>query len=175
VRARDGLDLTDEGKERRADYVRQLFDTPMISGVLPKQVDTWWRDSWPAKPIAARESRMLRWEVYHKQHRLWCEAMAYEQLVCSFRGPSDGKSPPWPIEKASDPILLMTGDQDNIAFANIHKATEALARRGTHPSGHEVTFVNTGHSIHDERPNQLAMEIDAFLEPHVKARGGAKK
>jgi pimeloyl-ACP methyl ester carboxylesterase len=40
-------------------------------------------------------------------------------------------------------------------------------------SGHQVTFLNTGHSIHDERPNQLAREIDAFLEAHVKVR--AKK
>jgi pimeloyl-ACP methyl ester carboxylesterase len=173
VKARDGMHLAEEANERRADYIRQLFDNPMLSGVLPKPVDTWWRDNWPAKPIAARDSRMLRWEVYHKQHRLWCEAMGYEQLVCSFRGPDDRKTRPWPIEKATEPMLLMTGDQDNMVFANIRSATEALARRATRVSGHQVTFLNTGHSIHDERPNQLAREIDAFLEAHVKVR--AKK
>ena len=146
----------------------------MLSGVLPKPVDTWWRDSWPAKPIAARDSRMLRWEVYHKQHRLWCEAMGYEQLVCSFRGPDDKKTRPWPIEKATAPMLLMTGDQDNMVFANIRSAIEALARRATRLAGHQVTFVNTGHSIHDERPNQLAREIDAFLEAHGKGRTAKK-
>jgi pimeloyl-ACP methyl ester carboxylesterase len=84
-----------------------------------------------------------------------------------FRDGVDNRYGSWPIDSADGPMLLMTGEMDNFPFADICSATETLAQHvgtGRQPLGPQVTLPDTGHSIHDERPQQLFNQIDAFMK-----------
>ncbi|MHB8420882.1 MAG: alpha/beta hydrolase family protein [Myxococcales bacterium] len=163
--------LTSEARDpnRRVRWLRMIFDAPMGGAVgwalrLPTMPEAWWGPSWPGRQRALRAARLLRWELYGEWYRRWCSAMAHDQLAHSFRGP--GGAAAWPIDGATGRLLLLTGEEDDMMFAGIHSAAESLAARAAArgaPAGVKVSFPATGHSLHDERPRQLAAEIDAFL------------
>jgi len=165
--------LTPESADpgRRVRWLREIFDVPMGGLVgralrLPTMPEAWWGRSWSGRRRALRAARLLRWELYGEWYRRWCSAMAHDQLAHSFRGKDDRPSSPWPIDGAGGRLLLLTGEEDDMIFAGIHSAAEKLAARAAArggPAGAKVSFPATGHSLHDERPRQLAAEIDAFL------------
>lgn len=172
---RDGPihDVTsDENPQSRGSYISGNFDVPLGGGVgafigMPRPADTWWRNGWRCKPRSEREARMMQWEIYHPWFRRWCAAMAHEQLAYSFRS-GDTAAPlgGWPVDAVTIPLLLMTGAADEVMFADICSATQSIGNRAQRlgaPHGYQLTFPTTGHSIHDERPEQLAQEIDLFL------------
>ncbi len=168
---REALAPEAEDPQRRVRWFRSMFDEP-LGGLLgrllrmPAAPETWWGRSWPARKLAVRASRLLRREIYDEWYRRWCSAMAHDQLAHSFRGAADGAASLWPIDAAAGRLLLLTGEEDDMIFAGIHSASEKLAARAAargRPAGAKVSLPRTGHSLHDERPRQLAAEIDAFL------------
>lgn len=154
-------------------YLRRTFEQQIEIVIGGKKIkargpEMWWRKSIP--DFAAREANSLadRLEVYDETFRRWQSRLAYEQLIFSHRAAGrldalcglDGKIP----------ALLLAGQKDNFFFANIHDRTRDLANklhaRGVKGSCH--LLADTGHSIHDERPQFLARAMADFLKAHVK-------
>jgi pimeloyl-ACP methyl ester carboxylesterase len=152
--------------KRRHDYIRSaLFArVPWANVQLAK---TWWRgdDYERARRVRVAGANALRREVYDEWLRRWCSALEHEQMCASLRGRSE-RHGHWPWDDIAVPVLLVVGAKDDVPQTRVASACRVLAeravRRGT-PLGRFVTFENTGHSIHDERPRMLAQNVAAFV------------
>jgi len=145
--------------ERRSEYIRQVFDDSVrVLGVKP-QGEYWYRDEgWePCKTLYLKGAREDRREIYNESFRRWHWRVALEQMLFSHRVPISR------LEKIQGRLLLMTAEGDDYPWTHIHDSTRDMAyRMGTTPGSLRL-LKNTGHSIHDERPLQLAYEIGRFL------------
>ena len=158
-----------EDKDARRDYIRGTFEPRFPTNLFIGRIaDTWWRDTdnyESRKNAHIKASRAQRHEQYGEWYRRWCSAMEQEQLAHSFRGNDSDRN--WKFTRITLPVLLMAGEMDEFAFANIDSACETLVDRADDigkPKGVFVEFTNTGHSIHDERPARLAQ----LLADHAK-------
>lgn len=152
----------------RRDYIRGIFEPRFPTQLFFGRIaDTWWRSSAnyrARKEAHIRGARAARHEVYDEWHRRWCSAMEQEQLAHSFRGRDDDAN--WKFTRIGVPLMLVAGTLDAFEFANIHRACRDLVSRAAEkeqPDGTFCELTNTGHSAHDERPEQLA----ALLARHA--------
>ncbi len=125
--------------------------------------EMWWRKG--VVDFAHREANSLadRLEVYDETFRRWQSRLAYEQLLFSHR--AAGRLQLLCGKNGQTPALLLAGEMDNAYFAQIYDRVRDIARaldaRGV--PGACYLLKDTGHSIHDERPTQLAAALDSFL------------
>jgi pimeloyl-ACP methyl ester carboxylesterase len=149
-------------------YLSRTFEQQFAIDINGKKLkargpEMWWRKG--LEDFAAREANSLadRLEVYDETFRRWQSRLAYEQLLFSHR--AAGRLQLLCGKNGKTPALLLAGEMDNAYFANIHDRVhdiaEALAKRGV--PGACYLLKDTGHSIHDERPKQLAGLLDTFL------------
>ncbi len=145
--------------ERRREYITQVFDdSTRIFSVRP-QGEYWYRDDgWePCKTLYLRGAREDRREIYNENFRRWHWRVALEQMLFSHRHPVSR------LEKVNGRLLLMAAEGDDYPWTHIHDATRDMAMLMINTPGTLRRLRNTGHSIHDERPIQLANEINNFL------------
>ena len=164
-----------ETHDSRRNYFHDAFDASHDIGpfeILPPQADMWWRDDWqPCKTIHKLESRMDRWEVYNWMFRQWHWRTGNEQLLYSHLSPEVGATAPRYLSNHK-PTLLGSGDQDDYKFSNIYTATRDLAGRMVNTPGRTLFLLDTGHSIHNERPHLLAQQISDFALEQREHQGG---
>ncbi len=156
--------------ERRSEYIRQVFDDSVrVLGVKP-QGEYWYRDEgWePCKTLYLRGAREDRREIYNESFRRWHWRVALEQMLFSHRVPTSR------LEKIQGRLLLMTAEGDDYPWTHIHDSTRDMAFLMVTTPGSLRLLRNTGHSIHDERPMQLAYEIHNFL-PYERSQDGAEE
>ena len=72
-----------------------------------------------------------------------------------------------PVERPSyglvtGPLLLMGGDGDNFQNTNLFDRVKEIGPR-IPAEGLTLLWSDTGHSIHDERPRELASVLDRFV------------
>lgn len=61
-------------------------------------------------------------------------------------------------KEISNPVLMLLGDQDSL-----NPVVRGQAMADALPKGRLVTFKNTGHAIHAEKPRQFMREVRKFL------------
>jgi alpha-beta hydrolase superfamily lysophospholipase len=159
---------------RRQHFV-EIFDqdtVPLPSPLnVPAQADMWYRGGdWSyCKTMAICQDRLDRREVYDPTFRRWHWRISQEQLVYSHRDndPQTGV-PRYLLNQI--PMLLAAGQEDDYTFANIYSWTVDLAQKMTGCPGTSLFLRGTGHSIHNERPLQLAHAIFEFLGEYAAPR-----
>jgi len=149
----------DERVELRHDYFAQVFDG--YEGE-PAQAPYWYRDGWPCKQTYIEMARRDRQEIYNASFRRWHWRVAYEQLIFSHLDPDTPGGPPR-YKSIHSNMLLSAGSADNDPFLGLYGPTQDIAHQMTNTPGRTLFLLNTGHSIHNERPRLLADAIVNFL------------
>ena len=161
-------------------YIENMYTVPLGKGALftvlplPPQPIMWFRGGYEAgdgldwqacKDASIARSRFDRYEIYTPAIRHWITALDLEQIAFSFQDKP-------PMQQAADArLMLVAGDNDNYFPNAIYNSTidVALALRDTEngkiPARGKAEFwLDTGHSIHSERPHQFVQEILYFLD-----------
>src|SRR5262249_10868760 len=117
-------------------------------------------------------SRRERRELYNRVYRQWHYRMDREQLLYSYNDPDEGALKPR-YRPFRSRLLLAAGALDtNSPAPQTSGRARALSRglRSTATRGRSFFVEQTGHSIHDERPELLAAQIDAFCAETLGGR-----
>jgi len=156
-----------EVEESRRNYFNEVYDKVVLPVFVPyTQPQLWYRDGWePCKKLHITGSRLARREVYSTNLRQWHWRVAGEQLIYSHVDRVDrwDNTSPWRYELNVVKHLLIGSAGDNFAGSNIYDATRNLAKLMTATPGRSLFLLNTGHSVHFERPHYLAKKIVDFL------------
>jgi hypothetical protein len=156
---------TFEDLSQRQQHFVGVFDKNTVPLLVPPQAVMWYRDDWqPCKNNSMCEDRLDRREVYSQTFRRWHWRISQDQLVYSHRDPDPTTGAPRYLLNTV-PMLLAAGVSDDYSFANIYSWTRDLASKMT-VDGTSLFLNDTGHSIHNERPMQLAHPIFDFLEAY---------
>ncbi len=169
---RESFDVTlgrakeEETDRSRRDYFSRVFvETTdiLFVNVLRPQPEYWYRDDWqPCKNLDIARARADRQEIYSAAFRRWHWRIANEQLAFSHRDPyTRGGHRSYELIHAR--TLLAAGAEDNHTGAHIYDRTRDMARFMRHTNGEALFLLDTGHSIHSERPAYFAREIVRFL------------
>jgi pimeloyl-ACP methyl ester carboxylesterase len=160
----DGAIYDSAGKEKK-------FDELIANALTPVQPKMWYRDDWkPCKDDYIFAARTDRFEIYHQYFRRWHWRVAGEQLIYSHVAhvKYEDSHSPYRYELNRARQLLAAGEKDNYNWANIYNATRELAEKMVKTPGRSLFLLDTGHSIHAERPRYLADQIASFFT--VEAR-----
>ena len=151
-------------------YSEKLSDNAVLP--LPPQPVMWFRGGYPpdgaldwqpCKDMCIARSRFDRYEIYSPFVRRWITALDLEQISFSFQD-----DPPKLLQPDAR-LMLVAGDNDNYFPNAIYNSTIKVARpiRKT-ANGKAEFWLDTGHSIHSERPHLFVKEILYFLaNPHA--------
>ncbi len=149
------------------------------------------RDVWQCKWDYIAASRLEAQEVYNPAYRRWHWRLGTELLVFSFlndswTGPANSASgnpqdPPAIYDTIRKPTLLVAADDDDwnegeTLGAERHwedrwDRTTEMAPKMRNTPGYTLWLPNTGHSIHNERPNLFAEQIVTFLVGNIPNTG----
>jgi pimeloyl-ACP methyl ester carboxylesterase len=153
----------------RAAFFHDVFDSSTDVGpvqIVAPQGTYWYRDDWrPCKTNILDAGRLERRELYNRFYRELHYRMDWEQLLYSFNDPDPGQQRPR-YESFRSQLLLAAGECDNNSpCTQIYSSAVTLGQRlvSTNARGRTLFALRTGHSMHDERPQFLASEIDAFM------------
>jgi pimeloyl-ACP methyl ester carboxylesterase len=170
-------DFDDHATE--ANYIQTMYSVPLSKNPLlpiPPQPIMWYRGGYapdgrgnwqPCKDESVARSRFDRYEIYSPFERHWTTAIDLEQISFSFQDNrphlSAVATPASPGLPASN-LMLVAGDNDNFFPNAIYNSTIDLARSiRMSGQGKAEFWLDTGHSIHNERPRLFAREIIYFL------------
>ncbi|MBI3527212.1 MAG: alpha/beta hydrolase [Betaproteobacteria bacterium] len=149
-----------------SDVMRRLFfyyafDWRMGMARQKPQAEEWYRDDWNCKEAHMFGARLDRHETYDSTFRLWHWRLGAEQLVFSQQLIASDTRQPLYMQNTTR-MLLACGYDD--AGGDLCKYARAVAWKMTTTPGKAVFLRDTGHSIHNERPNWLARAIVDFIE-----------
>jgi pimeloyl-ACP methyl ester carboxylesterase len=146
---------------RRIKFFYEAFDSPTGPGT-PTQPKQWYSDRWGCKDSYIQDDRLERQEIYNQLFRRWHWRVALEQLLFSHLNTDTPDGRPRYASNLTH-TLLAAGKDDDFNWANIYSRTQDLASYMVNTPGTSLFLVNTGHSIHNERPHLLANVIVNFL------------
>jgi len=145
-------------------YTKPLSANPLL--YIPPQPVMWFRGGYapdgakdwqPCKDMSIAGSRFDRYEIYSPLMRRWITALNLEQISFSFQ---DDK----PVLQPDARLMLVAGDNDNYFPNAIYNSTIEVARAIRQSAHGKAEFwLDTGHSIHSERPRLFVKEILYFL------------
>lgn len=161
----------DDDHAIEAQYIQNMYASPLSGNPLlpiPPQPIMWYRGGYapngarnwqPCKDESIARSRFDRYEVYSPFEQRWITAIDLEQISFSFQ--DQGYTP---APKPDSNLMLVAGDNDNFFPNAIYNSTIDVARAiRLSAQGKAEFWLDTGHSIHNERPHLFAMEILYFL------------
>jgi hypothetical protein len=139
---------------------------PINIETLPPTPVMWYRDSWPLKQQYIQNARKERQEIYNATYRKWTWRLDYEQLIYSHldKDAVTGK-PRYLLDLAN--MRILAGEMDEYDFSDFDSATEHIASLMVNTPGIMNSLVDTGHSIHNERPGFLAQTILAWIKQNA--------
>jgi pimeloyl-ACP methyl ester carboxylesterase len=166
----------DETHDSRRRYFSRVYDESVAAGtpasILVPQAQPyfWYRDDWePCKRNHIAASRSVRQEIYNADFRRWHWRVAAEQVIYSHIDRLDHhhdnnpqNTNPYRYELNMVRQLLVAGQKDDDPGLHIYTSMRDLAAKMNTP-GTSLFLLNTGHSIHFERPKFLAGKIVDFL------------
>ena len=154
-------------------YIHNMYAKPLVPKALfsvvpiPAQPIMWFRGGYeagdafgwqPCKDMSIARSRFDRYEIYTPAIRRWITALNLEQISFSFQD-----KPPKPFLPDAR-LMLVAGDNDNYFPNAIYNSTISVARAIRETAHGKAEFwLDTGHSIHSERPRLFVQEILYFL------------
>jgi hypothetical protein len=157
-----------------AKYIAKMYADALVPKELfsvlpiPAQPIMWFRGGYkpgdgldwqPCKDASIARSRFDRYEIYTPDIRHWITALDLEQIAFSFQD-----TPPKPSLPDAR-LMLVAGDNDNYFPNAIYNSTIAVARAIRETAHGKAEFwLDTGHSIHSERPHLFVKEILYFLD-----------
>jgi len=147
------------GKEKKLDEL-------IVKALTPTQPNMWYRDDWkPCKDNHISAALTDRFEIYNQYFRRWHWRVAGEQLIYSHVAhvKYEDSHSPYRYELNQARQLLAAGEKDNYNWSNIYDATRKLAEKMVQTPGRSLFLLDTGHSIHAERPRYLADQIVSFF------------
>jgi pimeloyl-ACP methyl ester carboxylesterase len=152
----------------RREYFATVYDNPekfLVFKILDPQPQFWYREGFPQKDALVAESRLARREIYNRYYRMWHWRVACEQLIYSHLENEVYGDSTTPVRCTLNTVrmLLAAGSIDSYPFTNIYDYTQQVARKMTRCPGRLLLVLETGHSIHFERPAFFAGEIARFL------------
>jgi pimeloyl-ACP methyl ester carboxylesterase len=147
----------------RAAFFAGVFDKP-TSPVDPANPLMWYRDDWPCIKSAIVADRLDRLEMYDPLFRLWHWRLACEQLIYSHQQSNASASAELLYLHNVVPMALLCGTRDAWPYADICPTTQTVSARMVNTPGYAVYVHDTGHSIHNERPNFLASVMVDFIQ-----------
>lgn len=121
--------------------------------MLRYQADHWYHEDMPDRQEMIYESMKYREEVDSPLFRRSTRQIATQQLIDSHRGSG---------HLNSQPTLMLVGKDDT----GLDLGKNAIEFFEELPNGELEVYENTGHSIHDEKPEILARRILEFLNQH---------
>jgi pimeloyl-ACP methyl ester carboxylesterase len=166
-------DNTTEAQYIQSMYTQPLAANPALS--IPPQPVMWYRGGYangtgrwqPCKDQDIARSRFDRYEIYSPNSRHWATAIDLEQISFSFQDQQSGLSVMTTRDSVGLPgsrLLLVAGDNDNFFPNEIYNSTIDLVRLiRLSGQGKAEFYLDTGHSIHNERPHLFAKDILYFL------------
>lgn len=164
--------------DSRINYFKTVYTDPTLQilfTILPTQPKMWYRDDWkPCQSNYIADSHQGRREVYRETFRIWHWRTALECAIFSFHDPEFGENEPRYLSMNAT-MLLASGSKDDFFGVNIFTNTRILANLMVNTMGTTLFLLNTGHSIHNERPKELAKAILDFVNgtsQKVSAPGG---
>lgn len=162
-----------ESSGARAGYFNQCFDEriPGQGGQLAglPQPELWYHSRWPERARAIADCRRQRQEIYHPFFRRTHWRIAYEQLLTSLVAPAPSTIDRI-IQRKTPRVLLMAGIEDDHVGSNIYSNIRAVGTTlGSHVLGTTYLLPDTGHSIHNERPQYLVDRLVEFLAGKLDA------
>jgi len=108
-------------------------------------------------------SRIDRYETYDQNFRRWHWRLGMEQLQFSQQIPRPGSNPSEPLYLSNTKrMLLLCGMSD--FGGDLCQDTRDVAPKMEMTPGKALFLKDTGHSIHNERPNYLARQIVDFVD-----------
>ena len=153
----------------QARYIQDMYAKPLSANPLlymPPQPVMWFRGGYPpdgakdwqlCKDVSIAGSRFDRYEIYSPFVRRWITALDLEQISFSFQDDP-------PTLQPDARLMLVAGDNDNYFPNAIYNSTIEVARAIRQTAHGKTEFwLDTGHSIHSERPHLFVMEILYFL------------
>src|SRR5579859_3980713 len=162
-----------------ASYIQTMYAAPLSPNPLlyiPPQPIMWFRGGYapsggggwqPCKDRSVARSRFDRYEIYSPTERHWTIAIDLEQISFSFQDSRPHLSVVTTPAAAGLPpsnLMLVAGDNDNFFPNAIYNSTIDVARSiRLSGQGRAEFWLDTGHSIHNERPRLFAREIISFL------------
>jgi len=156
-----------ESEDRRRDHLNRWMNVDHIWVLVIRQAEQWYRRGWPDKPRALAESWLARHETYSSRFRRWHWIVAHEQVKFSHQDSVVARNGSSTNVRGyglvGGELLLMAGTGDNFANTNIADRVRDLGPKIA-ARGHALIWKDTGHSIHDERPNELVAVLDRFVE-----------
>lgn len=156
-----------EMDDSRASYFHEAYEKPVIPVIVPfSQPQLWYRFGWePCKRLHIEGSRLARREIYNRHFRKWHWRVAGEQLIFSHvdRVDHHDSTTQFRYELNTVKHLLVGSAEDNFAGTNIYDATRQLADLMVNTPGSSLFLLDTGHSVHFERPGFFAKEIVKFF------------
>ncbi|HEX3127576.1 MAG TPA: alpha/beta fold hydrolase [Thermoanaerobaculia bacterium] len=158
-----------ETDRSRADYFSQVYDKEAQPGIVKQQTKYWYRKKWELADHQISLSRLARREIYNTNYRRWHWRVAGEQLIYSHFDRVEHGDTTTPIRTDLNTVrtLLAAGEDDNYLGTKIYSNTKELGRAMGKAGGRVLRVLNTGHSIHIERPQYFAYEIVKFLNARM--------
>jgi len=145
----------------RYNYISQVFGH--FQALEGRQADRWFRENWnPCKENYIEGARFDREEIYTEAFRKWHWRVAHEQLIFMHDEKTSVNGHPR-LRDVQSRVLIGAGSEDNHGPDKLWDHSRHLAIRMINTAGSTMWLKNTGHSIHNERPVQLAREIVKFV------------
>jgi hypothetical protein len=161
---RDPSDPNDLGP-RRAGLRRDFFDSwdkPIVPVLVDDaQSDTWKGDNWPCKQADIAAARLERHETYDPRFLSWHWRLGAEQLLYSHQTVDATDNPRYMFNHKR--MFLACGTEDNVPYNEICNATQRTVPHMTMTPGKALFMQQTGHSLHIERRDFFAAQLDQFL------------
>ena len=123
------------------------------------QAEEWYRAGWDCKKEHLAAARLDRHETYNSKFRMWHWRLGAEQLIFSHQINGAGNRPLY--SQNTKRTLLACGTEDT--GGDLCKHARLTASKMINTPGYALFLKDTGHSIHNERPNWLARQISTFL------------
>jgi pimeloyl-ACP methyl ester carboxylesterase len=161
------------GSDSRYNYFNSVFASPavVILGltVSDPQPVQWYRrqsDFFPSNQMLMQDSSLDRMEIYREAFRLWHWRSAYECVLFSFMDTDPFTGIPRYLQVTA-PLMLCAGARDNYCpTPNLLFWTAVFAQllaSSPLPTPPAMFPLDTGHSIHNERPKLLASAVVNFI------------
>jgi pimeloyl-ACP methyl ester carboxylesterase len=159
----------------RSEFFSQVYeDSEFLGNIelknLKPQPEYWYRRDWALKAFNIAQSKFARFEIYDANYRQWHWRVAGEQLIFSHVDNEIHGDETSPLRYTKNTVrtLLVAGGMDNYEGTSIYDNTASLAENMTATPGRRLLMVQTGHSIHFERPRYFANEIVKFLAAQTR-------
>ena len=162
-----------EQDNTRHEYMTTLFDKPLSALFgMPPQPQMWYGYSFPDRNDHITRSRLDHYEYYTPQHRQWTTRLNYEMTQFTFHEGDvykdtdrnkDTQEGPVRYLTMSSKLLLAAGAEDDYNQVRNYSETMRVAPMMGATPGTTLFLLQTGHSIHDERPRFFAKHIVDFL------------